>query len=112
VEGQRLAASCHLGLAWRSRKLDGSLELSTKLLEYGALGLPVLCNPTPMHRRLLGTDYPFFVKEAADFALVLRNGQQPSTWDIAANATRTLAEHHRASKVGADLAAALSEAFA
>ncbi len=45
----RLAASCDIGLSWRHPDLDASLELSTKVLEYGALGLPVILNRTPMH---------------------------------------------------------------
>ena len=111
AEAQRLAATCHLGLSWRTEALDHSLELSTKLLEYGALGLPVMCNPTPMHRRLLGEDYPLFVAEPKDFPAAARKALDPATWQEAAQATRALAERHRASKIGADVARALSETF-
>ena len=45
----RIAASCDIGLGWRHPELDASLELSTKVLEYGAIGLPVILNRTPMH---------------------------------------------------------------
>ena len=48
------------GCRWRHPELDASLELSTKVLEFGALGLPVVLNRTPMHEALLGADYPLF----------------------------------------------------
>ena len=64
----RLTASCDIGLSWRHRDLDASLELSTKVLEFGALGLPVILNRTPMHEALLGADYPLFAVSLADVA--------------------------------------------
>jgi len=62
----RLAASCDIGLGWRHPELDASLELSTKVLEYGAVGLPVILNRTPMHEGLLGADYPLFAASLTD----------------------------------------------
>ncbi|WP_432042132.1 glycosyltransferase [Streptomyces cadmiisoli] len=60
-EAMRIAAGCDLGLGWRDPVLDASLELSTKVLEFGALGLPVVLNRTPVHEALLGADYPLYV---------------------------------------------------
>src|SRR4029079_15110941 len=60
-EAMRLTASCDIGLSWRHPELDASLELSTKVLEFGTLGLPVVLNRTPAHEALLGDDYPLFV---------------------------------------------------
>ncbi|MDA8369721.1 MAG: glycosyltransferase [Nocardiopsaceae bacterium] len=68
AEALRLSAECDIGLSWRAPEMDASLELSTKVLELGALGLPVVLNRTPMHERLLGTDYPLFA--GADVASV------------------------------------------
>jgi len=68
-DAMRLAASCDIGLSWRHPDLDSNLELSTKVLEFGALGLPVILNRTPAHEALLGADYPLFaasVDEVAD----------------------------------------------
>ncbi len=62
----RIAATCDIGLGWRHPELDASLELSTKVLEYGAIGLPVILNRTPMHEELLGADYPLFAASLAD----------------------------------------------
>ncbi len=61
-----LTATADIGLSWRDPRLDRSLELSTKVLEYGALGLPVLLNRTRVHEELLGADYPLFVHTSID----------------------------------------------
>lgn len=58
-----------VGISWRSTEIDHdeSLELSTKLLEYGRLGKPVLLRRTKMHEALLGKNYPLFVDSEEDF---------------------------------------------
>ncbi|MFC4471138.1 glycosyltransferase [Streptomyces xiangluensis] len=60
-KAMRIAADCDLGVGWRHPLLDASLELSTKVLEFGVLGLPVVLNRTPAHEALLGSDYPLYV---------------------------------------------------
>ena len=65
-EAMATAASGDLGLSWRAPEMDASLELSTKVLEFGVLGVPVLLNRTPMHESLLGADYPLFVADESD----------------------------------------------
>ncbi|WP_046469749.1 glycosyltransferase [Allosalinactinospora lopnorensis] len=60
ADALRLSADCDIGLSWRDPEMDASLELSTKVLEMGAIGLPVVLNRTPMHERLLGADYPLY----------------------------------------------------
>src|ERR1700680_2428652 len=67
-EARQPAASCHIGLSWRDQSLDASLELSTKVLEFGLLGLPVILNRTPLHEELLGADYPLFARDLSDVA--------------------------------------------
>ena len=67
-DAMRLAASCDIGLSWRHAELDASLELSTKVLEFGALGLPVILNRTPAHEALLGAGYPLFAATLEDVA--------------------------------------------
>ncbi|MGP9817710.1 glycosyltransferase [Glutamicibacter sp. 363] len=49
------------GLGWRTAALDKSPEISTKLLEYCAVGLPSIVNRTLAHEKLLGKNYPLFV---------------------------------------------------
>lgn len=62
-----LLKDCDLGSCWRSARYDSSLELSTKVLEYAAAGLPVLLNPSRINRQLLGDEYPLFVDSAESF---------------------------------------------
>src|SRR5580700_10034358 len=68
AEAMRIAAAGDIGLSWRHPELDASLELSTKVLEFGQLGLPVILNRTPMHEALLGADYPLFAASLDDVA--------------------------------------------
>lgn len=63
----RLLFECDLGSCWRSAKYDDSLELSTKVLEYGAAGLPVLLNPSQINRLTFGDDYPLYVDSPESF---------------------------------------------
>jgi glycosyltransferase involved in cell wall biosynthesis len=87
-EAMRLAASCDIGLGWRHPELDASLELSTKVLEFGALGLPVILNRTPMHEALLGADYPLFAASLADVAAAAAAAAaDPARYRLAADRT-------------------------
>uniref|UniRef100_UPI0028BECA49 glycosyltransferase n=1 Tax=Citricoccus sp. TaxID=1978372 RepID=UPI0028BECA49 len=60
------AAEADITLGWRDEELDLSLEVSTKVLESCALGVPPLVNRTAAHEELLGADYPLFVDGAED----------------------------------------------
>jgi len=92
-EAMRLTASCDIGLSWRHPDLDASLELSTKVLEFGALGLPVILNRTPMHEALLGADYPLFAASLADVAAVAAAAaDDPGLYRLAADRTGHAAE--------------------
>jgi glycosyltransferase involved in cell wall biosynthesis len=92
-EAMRLTASCDIGLSWRHPDLDASLELSTKVLEFGALGLPVILNRTPMHEALLGADYPLFAVSLADVAATAAAAAaDPGLYRLAADRTGRAAE--------------------
>ena len=92
-EAMRLAASCDIGLSWRHPDLDATLELSTKVLEFGALGLPVILNRTPMHEALLGADYPLFAASLADVAMAAAAAAAaPGLYRLAADRTSRAAE--------------------
>lgn len=60
----KLIHNSDVGYSWRSKDIDNdnSLELSTKLLEYGRLGKPIILRRTKMHEELLGTNYELFVE--------------------------------------------------
>jgi glycosyltransferase involved in cell wall biosynthesis len=91
AEAMRLAASGDLGLSWRHPELDASLELSTKVLEFGQLGLPVILNRTPMHEALLGADYPLFAASIDDVADVAALACDPVVFGLAASRTSAAA---------------------
>lgn len=63
-----------LGLCWRDPALDSSHELSTKMLEYAAIGTAPILNRTVMHEALLGADYPLFVDDGNIIATLRRAG--------------------------------------
>lgn len=87
-----LLADADIALSARGHRLDNSLELSTKLLEYGAAGVPVVCNRTAMHAELLGQDYPLFIDDLADLETVLDAAiGDERRWRRAADVTSTVA---------------------
>lgn len=90
-----LISNNHVGVGWRSNKLDASSELSTKILEYGALGRPSIVNRTAMHEKLLGRDYPLFVNSMSEFRALLHR-LRDSRAEILVAATRCfqLAHEH------------------
>jgi glycosyltransferase involved in cell wall biosynthesis len=114
AEAMRLAASCDVGLSWRHPELDASLELSTKVLEFGQLGLPVILNRMPMHEALLGADYPLFAASLDDVADVAAAALDPAVFALAAARTSAAAASftldRAASRLRAYLARAVSPA--
>lgn len=70
-KARALISAADVGIGWRHKDLDSSLELSTKLLEYGSLGKPCIINRTPMHERLFGTDYPLYANSMTEYTAVL-----------------------------------------
>lgn len=74
-----------IGISWRAPALDTSLELSTKVLEYGVLGKPSIVNRTDMHERLFGSDYPLFANSMPEFVRKLLQIQdEPEIVEFAA----------------------------
>lgn len=61
-ESLNLIMESDIGFAYRSDEIDNneSLELSTKFLEYGINGKPVLVRKINQYIKLLGEDYPFY----------------------------------------------------
>lgn len=78
AEAMALAAQMHFGLSWRDSSLDSSLELSTKVLEFGLLGVPPVINRTPMHEALFGPDYPLFANEESEVVDVISKAMRDS----------------------------------
>jgi glycosyltransferase involved in cell wall biosynthesis len=113
AEAMRLAASCDIGLSWRHPELDASLELSTKVLEFGQLGLPVILNRTPMHEALLGADYPLFAASLDDVAdAAAACVADPAVFALAAARTSAAAREFTLDKAAERLRSYLSLAVA
>jgi len=112
AEAMRLAASCDIGLSWRHPELDASLELSTKVLEFGQLGLPVILNRTPMHEALLGADYPLFAASLDDVADAAAAGAaDPAVFALAAARTTAAAREFSLEKAAERLRRYLARAL-
>jgi glycosyltransferase involved in cell wall biosynthesis len=111
-EAMQIAASCDIGLGWRDPSLDASLELSTKVLEYGVLGLPVILNRTPMHEELLGADYPLFARDLAEVAdAAAMAASDPAVARLAAARTATAAQPFTLEAAAGRLRGYLDRAF-
>ncbi|RSN68828.1 glycosyl transferase [Actinomadura sp. WAC 06369] len=112
AEAMRLTAGCDVGLSWRHPEMDASLELSTKLLECGMLGVPVVLNRTPMHERLFGADYPLFAASESDVldALALI-GKNPEVFTLAVDRCRAAAAGFGLDAAAARLRGYLAETF-
>ena len=112
ADAMRVVATADIGLGWRDASLDASLELSTKILEYGELGLPVVLNRTPMHERLLGEDYPLFASSEDDVVeAIVDVALKPAVASLAASRARVAATEHTFQQGTARLAAILDRAF-
>ena len=113
AEAMRLAASCDIGLSWRHPELDASLELSTKVLEFGQLGLPVILNRTPMHEALLGADYPLFAASLDDVAdVAAAAAADPAVFALAAARTSAAAASFSLERAAERLRGYMSRAVA
>ncbi|WP_047982594.1 glycosyltransferase [Ornithinibacillus contaminans] len=66
-DARSLIINNDVGISWRDKSMDESLELSTKLLEYGSFGKPVFMNKTPMHVSIFGEDYPLYTNTLSEF---------------------------------------------
>jgi glycosyltransferase involved in cell wall biosynthesis len=111
AEAMRLAAGCDIGLSWRHPELDASLELSTKVLEFGQLGMPVILNRTPMHEALLGADYPLFAASLDDVAdAAAACAADPAMFALAADRTSAAAREFTLDKAADRLRGYLARA--
>lgn len=110
AEAMNLMGAAHIGMSWRSAALNQSLELSTKLLEYSAMGRPPVLNRTPMHERLFGSGYPLFVDDANPALDVLETvARHPDTFWAAAQMSSGVAAEFTLAKASERLAQIVSE---
>ena len=50
-----------------------TLELSTKLLEGVSLGVPTICYPNAINKRVLGNKYPYFMTEPCQLLQIIKS---------------------------------------
>jgi glycosyltransferase involved in cell wall biosynthesis len=85
-----LLAECDLALSIRDPGVEAAREISTKVLEYGAAGLPVVLNRAPAYERLLGEDYPLFLDDPRTAPeLLVGPALDPDLREAAATACQT-----------------------
>jgi glycosyltransferase involved in cell wall biosynthesis len=108
----RIAATADIGLGWRHPSLDASLELSTKVLEFGLVGLPVILNRTPMHEALLGADYPMFAATLDDVVAIVESAAaDPAVLKLAASRTSAAAAEYTLDKASGRVRRYLDDAL-
>ena len=71
LDSMRVIAGCDLALSFRAGEMDSVHELSTKVLEYCAVGVPPVINKNLQHVELFGEDYPLYVNDG-DYEDVIR----------------------------------------
>lgn len=99
---------CDVACSWRDESFDHSLELATKVLEAAGRGLPVVLNPTAMHRRLLGEDYPAYAADAAGFEVaVARLAERADAYETASTRCLQVARGFTYDRAGTVLQAVL-----
>lgn len=67
AEVQENIIQSDVGVSWRHPIMDESKELSTKVLEFGLYGKPVIFNRNPLHEELFGKDYPLYANSEQEF---------------------------------------------
>lgn len=89
-------AGMDVGWAWRLPDLESrTLELSTKLLEYGHAGLAVVMAPGPANLEAFGGDYPFLAANPDEaLALLAKAAADRSLLEAAAGRSRNVAASH------------------
>lgn len=75
-ESMKIISRSHVGIGWRTSRLDSSLEVSTKMLEYASLGVAPLVNRSTEQALVTGSDYPLYsnAKMDVDAAASLLSG--------------------------------------
>lgn len=99
---QEFIENSDIGICWRSEEIDNdlSVELSTKLLEFGINGKPVLLRRTKLHENLLGKDYPLFIEDSNEFVnKVLEAIYNPKLYRVASKRAFEASKNHTFTEV-------------
>lgn len=66
-KANRLMSEVMVASGWRDPSFDETVEISTKILEYAALGIPVLMRPAAVQVEVFGEEMPTWVKTESEF---------------------------------------------
>lgn len=89
-----------LGISWRHEELDDSKELSTKVLEFGLHGKPVIINRNPLHENVFGEDYPLYANSEREFIEKVKLVfTEPSIFREAAEKVYDVSQNHMFSNI-------------
>ena len=66
-EANELMSKVMVASGWRDDSFDSTVEISTKVLESAALGIPILMRPAPVQVEIFGEDLPIWVKSEEEF---------------------------------------------
>jgi len=95
AEVQQQLQQARVGLSWRAERMNGTVEYSTKILEYGGAGCAAILNRNPLHEELLGSDYPLFANSPEEFTHQLTRAlSEPAVAQQAADQLSNLAQRH------------------
>lgn len=99
-EVQLCIMNSDVGISWRHESMDESKELSTKVLEYGLYGKPVILNRNALHEDLFGNDYPLFANSEKEFIEKIKLAfHDPDVYRKAAEKVFAVSQRHTFSKV-------------
>ncbi|WP_102026478.1 glycosyltransferase family 4 protein [Salirhabdus sp. Marseille-P4669] len=89
-----------LGVSWRHEALDDSKELSTKVLEFGINGKPVIFNRNSLHESIYGQDYPLYANTEEEFEEKVKLAfADNGVYKKAAETVNRVSENHTFEKV-------------
>ncbi|MRG85081.1 glycosyltransferase [Salinibacillus xinjiangensis] len=99
-----------LGVSWRHEALDESMELSTKVLEFGINGKPVILNRNKLHESIYGPDYPLYANSKREFEEKIKLAfTNPEVYRHAAKVVYNVSQNHTFKKVAEHLRPRLME---
>jgi glycosyltransferase involved in cell wall biosynthesis len=101
-------ASASVGLCVRQEGPNPSLQISTKLIEFCALGVPPITNRTAAHQNLLGSEYPYFADTIGELVDCLADiSKMPEALDSLGQELRQRVVHCRRDRAASDLVRAI-----
>lgn len=114
AQARSLMAQADFAFGLRSQTYDDNAEISTKLLEFCAAGVPPIANDTALNRAFFGPDYPYLIDLSKGDPLprlreILSQGRD-AAYQLAQNHCLALAAQHAPEQVSRALRLAVGVA--